>query len=95
MGLRFRTSLGIAPGIRLNLGKKGTSVSVGGRGGRVTLGPNSIRTTVGIPGTGLSYSKSHRYQNDGGGSSRRTSTPAVWIGLALCLAAAFLWLLAS
>jgi hypothetical protein len=55
MGLRFRRSLRILPGLRLNLGKRGASVSIGGRGAHVTLGHGQVRETVGLPGTGLSY----------------------------------------
>ncbi|WP_373429818.1 DUF4236 domain-containing protein [Acinetobacter gerneri] len=62
MGFNFRKSFKIAPGIRLNVGKKGfSSVSVGGKGARVSIGKKGTRTTVGLPGSGLSYStfKSH------------------------------------
>jgi hypothetical protein len=53
---RFRRSIRILPGVRLNLGKRSASVSLGVRGAHVTLGgPQGTRTTVGIPGTGLSY----------------------------------------
>lgn len=57
MGFNFRKSLKIAPGVRLNITKKGlSSVSLGGKGARVNLGKKGMRTTVGVPGTGLSYS---------------------------------------
>lgn len=57
MGFNFRKSLKIAPGIRVNITKKGvSSVSLGGKGARVNLGKKGTRTTVGLPGTGLSYS---------------------------------------
>lgn len=57
MGFNFRKSFKIAPGLRLNVGKKGiSSVSIGGKGARVNVSKNGTRTTVGIPGTGLSYS---------------------------------------
>lgn len=57
MGFNFRKSLKIAPGVRLNITKKGvSSVSLGGKGARVNLGKKGTRTTVGMPGTGLSYS---------------------------------------
>ena len=39
MGFNFRKSFKIAPGVRLNVGKKGiSSVSVGGKGARVSVG---------------------------------------------------------
>lgn len=57
MGFNFRKSLKIAPGVRLNITKKGiSSVSLGGKGARVNLGKKGTKTTVGLPGTGLSYS---------------------------------------
>lgn len=57
MGFNFRKSLKIAPGVRLNITKKGvSSVSLGGKGARVNLGKKGTRTSVGMPGTGLSYS---------------------------------------
>ena len=57
MGFNFRKSFKIAPGVRLNVGKKGiSSVSVGGKGARVSVGKKGTRTTISAPGTGLSYS---------------------------------------
>jgi len=57
MGLRFRRSIKLLPGVRLNFSKSGVSTSVGVRGAHVTLGHGKVRETVGIPGTGLSYTK--------------------------------------
>lgn len=59
MGLRFRKSVKIAPGVRLNFGKKSTSVSLGGKGARFTVNNKGKKTaSVGIPGTGLYYTES-------------------------------------
>jgi Protein of unknown function (DUF4236) len=55
MGLRFRRSIKILPGIRLNFGKRGVSTSIGVRGAHVTFGKTGTRTTVGLPGSGMSY----------------------------------------
>jgi hypothetical protein len=56
MGFRFRRSVRLFPSVRINLGKRSASVSVGVRGAHVTLRPgHKARTTVGVPGTGLSY----------------------------------------
>jgi hypothetical protein len=55
MGFRFRRSLRLFPGVRLNFGKRGVSALVGVRGAHVTVGRTGVRTTVGIPGTGVSY----------------------------------------
>ena len=57
MGFRFRKSIKLAPGVRLNLTKKGiSSLSVGKRGASVNIGKKGTRGTVGLPGSGLSYS---------------------------------------
>ena len=55
MAFRFRNTIRLAPGIRLNLGKRGISLSAGVRGASVTLGKNGLWGNVGAPGTGMSY----------------------------------------
>jgi hypothetical protein len=55
MGWRFRRSIKIAPGIRWNLSKRGTSWSFGRRGFTVNVSSRGVRRTVSIPGTGLSH----------------------------------------
>ena len=56
MGFRFRKSVKIAPGVRLNFNKNSTSVSIGGKGGRYTVNSNGRKTiSASIPGTGVSY----------------------------------------
>lgn len=55
MGFRFRRSLRIAPGVRINVSKSGMSYSFGGRGATVNVSSKGARATYGIPGTGLSY----------------------------------------
>lgn len=57
MGFRFRRSIKIAPGIRLNVSKSGLSASVGRPGATVNISNRGTRATVGIPGTGISYSE--------------------------------------
>src|ERR1700737_330398 len=52
---RIRRSKQIFPGLRLNLSKSGISMSAGVRGAHYTIGPRGRRATVGLPGTGLSY----------------------------------------
>lgn len=64
MGFNFRKSLKIAPGVKINITKKGvSSLSVGKNGARVNVGKKGIKTTVGIPGSGISYSKHSSYNN--------------------------------
>ena len=56
MGLRFRKSISIIPGVKLNIGTKGMSVSAGVPGFRKTFHTSGrVTTSVGIPGTGLYY----------------------------------------
>ncbi len=58
MGWRFRKSIKILPGVKVNIGKDGfSSVSVGTRGAHITMGKNGTTVSAGIPGTGLSYVK--------------------------------------
>lgn len=63
MGFRFRRSMKIVPGVRLNFSGSGTSVSFGGRGLHYTIGAKGTRTTVGIPGSGLSWTSYQRYRS--------------------------------
>ena len=57
MGFRFRRSVKILPGIKLNMSKKGvSSVSIGRAGATMNINRKGTKTTVGIPGSGLSYS---------------------------------------
>lgn len=56
MGFRFRRSIKILPGVRVNIGKKGvSSVSVGKKGATITTGKTGTHLNVGMPGTGISY----------------------------------------
>ena len=55
MGFGFRKSFKIAPGVKLNTGKRGASLSVGGKGLTANISKRGTRTTASIPGTGLSY----------------------------------------
>ena len=66
MGLRFHKSLRIAPGLRINLSKKGlSSLSVGGKGLTYNIGRKGTRATGGIPGSGLSYSHYEKHGKAG------------------------------
>lgn len=68
MGFRFRKSFKIAPGVKVNIGKKSVGMSVGGKHGGVSFNSKTgtkVRTS--IPGSGLSYSTSL------GGSKKRTA----------------------
>ncbi len=76
MGFRFWRRVSLLPGVRLNLSKRGASVSVGRRGLWFTAGPRGSRLTLGIPGTGLFYtttfgarSRNRRSAAGGGGAA--------------------------
>lgn len=74
MGFRFRKSFKIAPGVRVNVGKKSVGISAGVKGARVSVNSKGRKTTtVGLPGTGLSYSKTEKI---GGSKTKAASTSA-------------------
>ncbi len=61
MGFRFRKSIKIAPGLKLNIGKKGIGLSAGTKGAHISVNSNGrVTKTVGLPGTRLSYSTSKK-----------------------------------
>lgn len=55
MSLRFRRSVRLFPGVRLNFSRGGISTTVGVRGASFTLSSRGTYANLGIPGTGLSY----------------------------------------
>jgi len=61
MGLRFRHSFQLFPGVRLNLSGSGVSASFGVPGATLNVGSRGLRSTVGVPGTGLSFSQHHGF----------------------------------
>ncbi|MBF6605931.1 MAG: DUF4236 domain-containing protein [Chloroflexi bacterium] len=72
MSLRFRRSIRIAPGIRINLTKTGLGLTVGPRGAHYSVHSSGRRTrSAGLPGTGLYYQS-----RSGGGVRRATSARA-------------------
>lgn len=72
MGLRFRKSIKLGKGVRLNINKNSIGVSMGTRGARVSINSKGRKTTtVGIPGTGLSYSSTTSI----GSKKNRKSSP--------------------
>jgi len=72
MGLRFRKSIKLGGGARLNLSKSGVGFSVGTKGARVTKkAGGGTRTTISAPGTGLSYVQESGKSKRSSGGSRR------------------------
>lgn len=65
MGLNFRKSVSLGKGLKLNLGTKSASVSAGIPGARYSVSTTGQRrATFGIPGTGLSYTKTFGTKSD-------------------------------
>ena len=102
MAFRFRRSIKILPGIRINIGKRSISTSIGERGAQVTLRPGrTARTTVGLPGTGISYTEggesktSAEHKDAAHASVPNDSIPEgkawrgwLWVALAIAIGAA-------
>lgn len=55
MGFRFRKSVSLLPGVRINFSLSGISATIGPRGATMTFGPRGTHVNIGVPGTGLSY----------------------------------------
>lgn len=53
--MRFRKSIKVMPGVRLNVSGSGVSTSIGGRGATVNVSKRGVRSTLSVPGTGLSW----------------------------------------
>ena len=71
MGFRYRKSIGAGKYFRINVSKSGIGYSFGVPGVRITHSANGrVTTTVGLPGTGISYSTSQKNSN----STRKSNT---------------------
>ncbi len=81
MGFRFRKSIRLFPGVRINLSKGGVSASVGRPGATINIGRKGVRGTVGLPGSGLSYSE---MLTDGKGEHTAAAAPGSAGGGAGC-----------
>ena len=77
MGFRFHKSLKLLPGIRLNVSKTGPSISLGGKGLTYNIGRKGTKTTVGLPGSGMSYSSYSSYQDTVTSLSKKNSNSII------------------
>ncbi len=85
MGLRFHKSIKLLPGVHLNLSKGMPSLSVGGRGLSYNIGVKGNKATVGLPGSGVSYSD---YETHGGKQGQTQKQPwKIWFGILVLIAA--------
>lgn len=74
MGFRYRKSINLDGGFRINLSKSGIGSSWGVKGYRVTkTAKGTTRTTASIPGTGISYV--HETGKANNRSSQRNTNP--------------------
>lgn len=64
MGFRFRKSIKICPGVKLNVSKSGISTTLGGNGLSANISQKGVYGTLGMPGTGISYRTKLPTQND-------------------------------
>lgn len=53
MAWSYRKRIKIAPGVLINVSKRGISTSIGPRGASITMGKNGSYLNTGIPGTGI------------------------------------------
>jgi hypothetical protein len=100
MGFRFRRSIKLAPGIRLNVSKSGVSASIGRRGATVNISEKGTRATVGIPGTGISYSEklssTEQGRGDATGLSGSTDGKNLVLGIAFIAGLIFIaWVISK
>ena len=84
MPFKFRKSFKILPGVKINLSKGGISTSLGGAGHSVNIGKKGVKSTIGIPGTGISHTS-----NLGGSAPKisRKKRPGCGLGVILFLTA--------
>ena len=72
MGIRFRKSIKLGGGTKLNLSKSGVGISTGAKGFRVSKNTSGrSRVTASLPGTGLSYTK--EYGSSGSFGNKRSA----------------------
>lgn len=74
MGMRFRKSIKLGGGTKLNLSKSGVGISTGVKGFRVSKSTSGrSRVTASLPGTGLSYTKEYGSSGSFGNSQTPTT----------------------
>ncbi|MFP4262348.1 MAG: DUF4236 domain-containing protein [Halomonas sp.] len=73
MAFRFQRRIRLAPGVRLNLSKRGLGLSVGPQGASLSAGPGGVHGHAGIPGTGLAFRQKLGGAGRQGKGERRTA----------------------
>lgn len=93
MRFRFRRRIKVAPGVHINVTQKGiSSLSVGQPGATTNISKKGVKTTIGLPGTGISYSETSKFStgSDAEPAPKNTYTTTIVIVFIL----AFLFFLA-
>jgi hypothetical protein len=86
MGLRLHIHLG--HGVGVSFGRGGARLYASGRrGATVNIGKRGIRGTVGLPGTGLSYSESAPWHHRAGHAAKSNAAPLIGLVMLVALAA--------
>jgi len=68
MAFRLQRRISFGRHVRINVSKSVVSESLRTRGGWLAFGRRGTRSTVGLPGMGLSYKKQSRVEGDDKGS---------------------------
>ena len=97
MGFRFQKRIKVLPGVTINLSKSGASTSIGTRGAHVNIGKRGVKGTVGLPGTGISYSETVGKPEPGAADQAGAASGGISMGALLVagivLLFVFLWVL--
>ena len=75
MPVRFRRTFTLFPGVKVNVSKGGTSITVGRKGFHLNFSKQGVRQTTGLPGSGLSHT-SYLFKNDEEKTEKETAKPS-------------------
>lgn len=77
MGIRYRKSINLGGGFRVNISKSGVGYSWGVKGARITkTSKGTTRTTLSLPGTGISYVEETKNPNSVNSNKQYSNTTA-------------------
>lgn len=87
MAFRFRKSVKILPGVRVNFSSKGASLNLGPRGSSLSIGKQGIYSNTSIPGMGISFRKkiSNNVRNERVLKQQRLSEQQTMVSVVLSL----------
>lgn len=76
MGFKYKKSIKLAPGVKLNVGKKSAGISVGNKYGGISVNSKTgTRARVSAPETGMSYTTKVGSSSSKTASSSKAYTP--------------------